>query len=131
MRKLVIMLGLAMLLVMVAAGAAMAVTKTCGDNLPCEGTNNDDVLHERDGTVKDVIYGFDGNDVLDANNFFKERDRLYGGAQGDKLLANDNDGRDVLRGGAGRDRCYGDPGDRFVNCEVERRLAPTAAAQDF
>jgi Ca2+-binding RTX toxin-like protein len=118
MRRLAMMLGLVMLFVFVAAGAAIAVTRTCGDNLPCEGSNGDDVLHEREGTVKDVIYGRDGNDLLDANNFFKDRDRLFGGDQGDKLLANDRDGRDVLKGGAGRDRCFGDPGDRFVNCEV-------------
>lgn len=119
MRRLVLMIGMVMLIAVMATGVALAVTKTCGDNLPCEGTNNDDVLHEREGTVKDAIYGFKGNDVLDANNFFHDRDRLYGGDNGDKLLANDRDGRDVLRGGKGRDRCYGDPGDRFVNCAVE------------
>lgn len=118
MRKLVMMLGMVMILVFVAAGIALAVTKTCGNNLPCEGTDNEDVLHEREGTVKDVIYGYGDHDVLDANNFFKDRDRLFGGGGPDKLLANDKDGRDVLRGGQGRDRCYGDPGDRFVNCEV-------------
>jgi hypothetical protein len=125
MRRLAMMVGVVMVLVVVAAGVAMAVTKTCGDNLPCEGTNNEDILHERKGTVKDVIYGFKAHDVLDANNFSHERDRLYGGDNGDKLLANDRDGRDVLRGGKGRDRCFGDPGDRFVNCAVEStRVAP-------
>lgn len=38
MRKLAIMLGMAMLLVVVAAGVAMAVTKQCNNNLPCKGT---------------------------------------------------------------------------------------------
>lgn len=118
MRRLLMMLGMVMLIAVMATGVAMAVTKTCGDNLPCEGTNNEDVLHERNGTVKDAIYGFKAHDVLDANNFFSDRDRLFGGDQGDKLLANDRDGRDVLRGGKGRDRCFGDQGDRFVNCEV-------------
>ena len=131
MRRLVTMLGLAMLLVTVTAGVALAVTKTCNDNLPCEGTKNDDRLHEREGKVRDNIKGFNGEDLLDANNYFKDRDRLEGGDRGDKLLANDNDGRDVLRGGAGRDRCYGDPGDVFRNCEVERRVGRTAAAEDF
>ena len=117
MRRLMMMLGLAMLLVTVAAGIAFAVEKNC-NSIPCEGTTNEDILHERDGTVKDAIYGFEAHDILDANNFSRDRDRLFGGDQGDKLLANDRDGRDVLRGGAGRDRCFGDPGDRFVNCEV-------------
>jgi RTX calcium-binding nonapeptide repeat (4 copies) len=124
MRRVVMMLGMAMLLVFVAAGVALAITKDCGDNLPCEGTDNEDVLHEREGTVKDVMYGFGDHDVLDANNYFSDRDRLFGGGGPDKLLANDKDGRDVLRGGQGRDRCFGDQGDRFVNCEeINRALA--------
>ena len=130
MRRLMLMMGMVMLIAVMATGVAIAATKTCND-IPCKGTDNDDVLHEREGTVRDAIYGYKGNDLLDANNYFSDRDRLYGGDQGDKLLANDQDGRDVLRGGMGRDRCYGDSGDRFVNCEVVRRLAPTAAAQDF
>jgi hypothetical protein len=118
MHRLAIMLGVVMLLAVMAAGVALAREAQC-QNIPCNGTDNEDVLSERDGTVKDAIYGFKAHDVLDANNFFSDRDRLYGGDQGDKLLANDRDGRDVLRGGAGRDRCFGDPGDQFVNCEVE------------
>ena len=131
MRRLVTMLGLAMLLVTVTAGVALAITKTCNDNLPCEGTKNDDRLSEREGRVRDVIKSFNGEDLIDANDFFKDRDRLEGGDRGDKLLANDFDGRDVLRGGAGRDRCYGDAGDVFRNCEVERRVGPDAAADNF
>src|SRR5215218_5396363 len=117
MRRLAMMLGVVMVLVVVAAGVAVAVEKDC-NSIPCNGTDNEDILHERKGTVKDVIYGFKAHDVLDANNFSRDRDRLYGGDNGDKLLANDRDGRDVLRGGKGRDRCFGDPGDRFINCEV-------------
>jgi hypothetical protein len=123
MRRLMLMMGMVMLIAVMVTGVALAVTKTCGDNLPCEGTKNEDILHERHGTVKDVIYGFQAHDILDANNFSHERDRLYGGDQPDKLLANDGDGRDVLRGGRGRDRCFGDPGDRFVNCAVESTRA--------
>src|SRR5215210_930861 len=123
MRRLVMVLGMVMLIAVMASGVALAVTKQCGDNLPCKGTDNEDVLHERNGTVKDVIYGYKAHDVLDANNYFNDRDKLHGGDQGDKLLANDRDGRDVLKGGAGRDRCYGDPGDRFVNCEVRSTRA--------
>ncbi|CAA9500572.1 MAG: hypothetical protein AVDCRST_MAG12-2633, partial [uncultured Rubrobacteraceae bacterium] len=37
-----------------------------------------------------------------------------------KLLVNDGDGRDVVKGGMGRDVCFIDPGDRAVNCEVTR-----------
>ena len=117
MRRMVMMLGVAMLLAVVTAGAAVAVTKTCS-SVPCEGTNNEDVLHEREGSVQDRILAFADRDLLDANNYFKDRDVLEGGGGPDKLLANDRDGRDVLRGGSGRDRCFGDPGDEFFNCEI-------------
>jgi hypothetical protein len=117
MRRLMLMLGMVMLLAMMASGVALAVTKTCND-IPCTGTDNEDVLHEREGSKPDRIIAKGDHDVLDANNFFNDRDVLKGGGGPDKLLANDRDGRDVLRGGAGRDRCYGDPGDRFVNCQV-------------
>jgi hypothetical protein len=113
-----------MLIAVMATGVALAITKTCGDNLPCKGTDNEDVLHERNGTVKDRILAYGAHDVLDMNNFSRDRDVGKGGDQGDKLLANDRDGRDVLKGGAGRDRCFGDPGDRFVNCEVRSTRAP-------
>jgi hypothetical protein len=116
------MLGVAMLLVMVAAGVAMARTAQCND-IPCNGTQNEDTLYERQGTVRDAIYGFGAHDVLDANTFNFDRDRLYGGDQGDKLLTNDGDGRDVARGGAGRDVCLVDRGDRTVNCEERRDVS--------
>ena len=108
MRKLAIMLGMAMLLVVAAAGVAMAVTKQCNNNLPCEGTKNDDTLYERQGSKRDVIYGFEGEDVIDANTFNFDRDRVFGGDQGDKLLVNDGD------------VCLIDEGDRAVNCEEVR-----------
>jgi len=111
------MIGMVMLIAVMATGVALAVNKTCTD-IPCNGTDNEDVLHERVHAKPDNIYGYKAHDILDANNRFDDRDRLHGGDQGDKLLANDRDGRDVLKGGMGRDRCYGDPGDRFVNCEV-------------
>lgn len=122
MRRLMMMLGMVMVLALMASGVALAVNKSC-QSTPCDGTNNDDVLHERTDAGPDNIRGFGGQDLLDANNRFNDRDRLRGGDRSDKLLANDRDRRDVLRGGAGRDRCFGDPGDRFVNCEVRSTRA--------
>lgn len=133
MRRIAMMVGLAMLLVVVAAGAALAVTKTC-QNVPCNGSDNDDVLYERIGTKHDRIFGLPGEDVIDANTFNFDRDALMGGRHGDKLLTNDGDDRDVARGGRGRDVCYVDQGDRAVNCEVVRRNDPTgtsSVAQDL
>jgi hypothetical protein len=117
MRRLMMLLGMVVLLALMASGVALAVIKTC-QSIPCDGTDNADVLHERVNGRSDSIFGFDNRDLLDANNRFKDRDRLHGGDEADKLLANDRDNGDQLRGGRGFDRCYGDPGDRFVNCNV-------------
>ncbi|MDQ4127685.1 MAG: hypothetical protein M3151_07040 [Actinomycetota bacterium] len=119
MRRITLAVGLAMLFALVAAGAALAVTKTCA-TVPCNGTENEDTLYEREGTVRDVIYGFGEEDVIDANTFNFDEDRVFGGDRGDKLLVNDGDSRDLVKGGAGRDVCFIDPGDRAVNCEVTR-----------
>ncbi len=111
-----------------AAGVALAVTKTCNDNLPCEGTENDDTLHERqrDGNsngLRDRILAFDGKDTLDANNGTNDRDVLEGGKKGDLLLTNDRDNRDIARGGRGYDRCVADSNDNVSSC---RRISPTS-----
>ncbi len=120
MRRIAMLLGATMLLVMVAAGVALAVTKTCGDN-PCDGTDNDDVLYERVGNgLGDTISGFRGADAIDANTFRKDRDRVFGGPGSDRLLVNDGDNRDTVRGGDGFDVCYVDSGDRVTGCESVR-----------
>jgi len=110
------LLGVAMVMLVLAAGVAVAVTKTC-NSLPCRGTDNDDVLHERNGRLKDRILGLAGNDRIEAVTFNNDRDRLDGGPQGDRLLTNDGDGRDAARGGRGRDTCLVDQGDARRSCE--------------
>ena len=136
MRRLVMTLGLVMLGVLVAAGVAVAVTKQCGRSLPCEGTYNNDVLYERIGTFKrDHIDGFEGRDVINANTYNEDSDVLHGGDQGDRLLTNDTDGRDLAHGGRGRDVCYVSVGDGTRNCEQVHRVrftdSPTNVAEDF
>jgi hypothetical protein len=115
------MFGMGILLVLVAAGLAVAVTKTCGRDLPCEGTDNDDVLYERIGADQDRIRGFDGRDVIDANTFEPDRDALKGDRGRDRLLTNDTDRFDVANGGRSRDVCYVSRGDAVRSCEVVRR----------
>jgi hypothetical protein len=118
MRRLVMMIGLVMLFGFVAAGVAIAVTKTCGNNLPCRGTDNDDVLYERiDNHKKDRILGLQGNDDMSAALYTSDRDRLEGGSGRDKILVNDGDARDSARGGRGRDVCRVDRGDSRQSCE--------------
>jgi hypothetical protein len=121
MRRFGMMFGVVVLGVFVAASVAVAVTKTC-HNVPCNGTGNNDVLYERIGANKrDHINGEDGRDVIDANTFNFDRDRLFGGRQGDKLLTNDTDSRDLAEGGRGRDTCFVSRGDAIRSCEVVRR----------
>ena len=116
MRKVVMLLGAAMFMLVVAAGVAVAVEKTC-ENIPCTGTENDDELHEREGSVKDRILGKGGNDRIEATLYTNDRDALVGGQQGDRLVTKDNDRRDAARGGSGRDTCIIDRGDARRSCE--------------
>ena len=129
MRRLVIMVGLVMLGVLVAAGVALAITKTC-KGVPCEGTDNDDNLYERIGANQDRIKGLDGRDVIDANTFDPDRDVVLGGAGRDKLLTNDTDRLDVANGGRARDICYVSRGDKVRSCEVVRRVRFTAGTSN-
>lgn len=122
MRRLGMLLGLMLLGVLVAAGAALAVNKICGSDLPCEGTDKNDTLYERIGNFKrDRIEGFDGRDVIDANTFSPDRDVVQGRDGRDRLLTNDTDKFDLANGGRRRDICIISKGDRIRSCEVIRR----------
>jgi hypothetical protein len=117
------MLGVMMVMLVMAAGVAVAVNKTC-KNVPCTGTDENDRLYERVGNhEKDRILGFEGEDLLDANNYRKDRDRLEGGREGDRLLTNDNDGRDAARGGRGNDICIIDERDASSSCSARTEVA--------
>jgi Ca2+-binding RTX toxin-like protein len=131
LRRLVMMFGMGMLLIVVAATLAVAVTKTCNNRLPCEGTENNDVLYERIGADEDNIIGFEGRDVIDANTFNPDRDVVKGRDGRDRLLTNDTDGFDSARGGRGRDVCYVSRGDTTRSCEVVRRATFTAGSSDL
>jgi len=123
-------LGLIMVLLIVAAGVALAATRVCNDVLPCRGTENDDVLYEREGNrERDRILGLDGEDVIQAATYTRDRDVAEGGRRDDRLLTNDGDGRDTARGGRGKDVCYVDPGDASSSCD--RRGAADPAVADL
>ena len=108
MRKGPMMVALVALLVAIFATAAYAAT--------IEGDNGDDDLFET--PRRDFMYGFGGEDFLDATRFDDDTDKLYGGRHNDDLYADDGDGRDLLDGGRGRnDYCEGDRGDSFRNCD--------------
>jgi hypothetical protein len=131
--------GMTMLMVMVAAGVAVAVAKTCGENLPCRGTDDNDVISERDGTapnfngngLRDRILALDGNDDVQAATFDRDRDSLDGGRGRDHLFTNDGDRRDTSRGGRGRDTCVRDEGDGARSCENIRTEAAGFLPAEF
>ena len=117
------LLGAVAVMLVMTAGVAVAISKTC-DDIPCKGTDKDDQLHERIGNhKKDRILGLQGEDLLDANNYRNDRDRTEGGPQGDDLLTNDGDGRDSAQGGKGSDRCFIDAGDNASSCSVRIQTA--------
>jgi hypothetical protein len=113
MRRSILLVMVALLMVVAGAGVALAVTKTC-TSVPCRGTSADDVLRERIGDGKrDVIYGLRGSDRLDAGGSLRsgpaETDLLYGGGGRDWVWVVDEDFHDKARGGPGEnDRCFGD-----------------------
>lgn len=120
MQRAAIIFGLAMMLVFAAAGAVLAAQLACNKD-PCIGTDNDDLMYERAGdNKKDSIFGLKGGDVIDANTFFSDKDALHGQEGRDRLLSNDGDGSDVVKGGPGKDTCIVDKGDRRKSCEVVR-----------
>ena len=130
-RRMFMLVGLMTIMVIVAAGVALAVTKTCKD-VPCRGTANDDVLYERIGNEKrDRIYGLKGNDDMSAALYSNDKDRLFGGPHGDRIVVNDGDNRDLAAGGRGRDTCFIDAGDQTRSCARTNVTAAGAVPQGF
>ena len=124
MRRIAILVGLSAMLLAMVVGAAVAVEKFC-DEVPCRGTENDDRLEERRGDhERDRILGLDGEDVIDASEFDRDRDVAEGGQKDDRLFTDDGDGKDAARGGRGSDRCVADSGDSVSSC---RRIDPASA----
>jgi Ca2+-binding RTX toxin-like protein len=64
------------------------------------------------GRGGDELNDFDPSDINDT-------DLLSGGKNDDFLFAQDGDDNDTLDGGPGADDCFGDPGDRIIDCEGE------------
>ena len=93
-----------MLVAMVAVMVALFATAAYAANI--EGNDNANALFETAGD--DVIRGFGGGDVIDANNFSGDEDILRGGPGNDRLLANDGDSMDLVFGGPGFDICVVD-----------------------
>jgi hypothetical protein len=120
----VFMVAGALLLVLVA-GVAMARSFQCGEfEYPCRGTDQDDVITERQGnSVRDKIFGLEGRDVIRAQVFRNDNDILNSDQDNDRVRADDGDSRDAIDCGEGKnDVAIVDEGDavNFSNCEDVR-----------
>ena|SRR5215210_349382 len=100
MRRTFLLLASIALVVLLASGVALALTKQCRGHDRCFGTREDDRLLGSPGDNNMV--GRDGNDTLKG---FDGRDRLYGSEGNDRLVGG-NKG-DQLFGGPGRDELQG------------------------
>jgi Ca2+-binding RTX toxin-like protein len=101
---------------------AAAMTGGPGDDTINGGPGNDSMNGIFDS---DTLIGGDGDDLL--QDFYPlDADKLFGGTGNDTLNAVDAGGDDVVDGGPGMDTCYGDAGDKFVNCEIVKRVPPGA-----
>lgn len=104
-------------MLVLAAGAALAVTFTCSQ-ATCTGTDDNDQIT---GTARDqTIIGLRGNDRL-RDRLGPDHDNLQG-RKGDDFLNTQegnsaNANTDRVNGGPGFDVCRVDSKDRVRNCE--------------
>ena len=79
------------------------------------------------GGGKDSLFSGPGNDTAVGGD---GPDTVVGHGGNDKLFSIDQvHGNDVLRGGPGEDRCFGDKGDRFRGCERAIRVGTSPAVE--
>ena len=146
MRRMMMVLSVAALMVALTASAAFAAVINCpnGSDGTCFGTAVGDGMYGTPGV--DTIYGFGGADLMRG---YGSADTLYGGNEsgwGDKILGgaakdrvlgqggddglfgqNGNDqvnggyGNDIVVGGPGRDILSGGPGSDEVNAQDGQR----------
>ena len=106
MKRMIMMVMVAMLLAVLSAGTALAESDPA-----IRGTNAGDALY---GTsIADTIYGFGGADLIYG---YADRDVLYGGNEsgwGDKILGGGS--ADRILGQAGNDALYGQSGNDIIN----------------
>jgi hypothetical protein len=111
MRKLMLVVALAVVLVPLFAAVALAAEGQliqCRNVLPCTGSKGDDKILERIGDGKqDEIVPLGGDLVL-AKKYTNDQDVVKGGGGFDKINVADGDKLDTANGGKGRDLCIVD-----------------------
>jgi hypothetical protein len=128
MRKLMLVLGLALVLLPLLAAVALAAEGQliqCRNVLPCYGSKGDDKILERIGDGKhDRIVARGGRDLVLANKYTADTDVVGGGGGSDKINVADGDKLDTANGGKGGDICIVDArreaGTSCANVDVQR-----------
>jgi hypothetical protein len=112
MRKLMLVVAMAVVLVPLLAAVALAAEGQliqCRNVLPCTGSKGDDKILERIGDGKqDEIVPLGGGDLVLANKYTDDQDVVKGGGGFDKINVADGDKLDTANGGKGRDLCIVD-----------------------
>jgi hypothetical protein len=111
MRKLLLVLALALVLVPLFAAAALAQGQLiqCTNVLPCYRGKGDDKILERIGDAKnDRIVPLGGDDLILANTYTLDTDVVSGGGGFDRIDVADGDKLDTANGGKGKDICIVD-----------------------
>lgn len=146
LRRITIMVVLAVLMVALTATAAFAVTKhgtNYGEAL--HGTNYADTIYGYGGA--DLIYGYGGRDVLYGGNEAGWGDKILGGASNDRVLGQNGDdalygqsgndtvnggyGNDLIVGGYGSDTLDGGPGADEINAQDGQKDTIMIRTSDF
>jgi hypothetical protein len=94
---------------LVGSRASEELRGGAGDDLVRGGGGNDVLVG---GSGNDAVYGGAGRDILVD---FRGRNRLHGNAGADVLFARSR-AADLINGGPGRDRCFGDRHDTERRC---------------
>jgi hypothetical protein len=110
MRKLTLVLALAVVLVPLFAAVALAQGEVIQcKSVPCYGSKGDDRIMERIGDGKDdVIVPKGGDDLVLANKYTDDQDVVRRGGGDDKINVADGDKLDTANGGKGHDLCIVD-----------------------
>ena len=127
MRKLMLVVGLALVLVPLTAAAALAAGALiqCTNVLPCVASGDNDRVQEREGDgLRDDIRLKGGKDLVLANKYTRDTDEVSGGTGLDKINVADGDKRDTADGGSGRDLCIVDARSEAQNCAQVQRVRP-------
>jgi hypothetical protein len=110
MRKLMLVMALAVVLVPLFAAVALAEGQLIQcTTVPCYGDSGNDKILERVGDRKDdEIIPRGGDDLVLANKYTNDADVVRRGGGDDKINVADGDTLDTANGGKGRDICIVD-----------------------